>query len=460
MARSNSLNLLAMLVLVALVLLYRESNHSLTHVQTPSPKDVLLPPSSSVFTSSVTLDEATRLIAQKEDEEAALEELEFQRSGKPKRIRVCTIALNPRQGSLFRTNYLGEMGSGRFKYVPKAADCPWDWPRVRLISYVKCCTSLKKVQRTINVANNEFDIMIVTGDEYCHVNDPRAQFRQYHGTNSMALSKPQATTPFIESFPQTMLNSNQYPIYIPLGPREEFLYERIKDFKPASQRKYVYNFLGSMTSPSRSILKSVLGADLATAANTKRFPNFLHITDKWHIKVTKSNGYIEPDQYKRVLLDSMFTLCPTGHNPEAYRIYEALEAGSIPVLGLDRYYRHARCHDAFKPFIEANAPFVYLGNGWQGLEEFLQTKGSNATWITEQQDLCVKWYRNWMKQTALRFEAILDHRYHNRMERGPGSKTQELDEEEEDLQTEETLAVLQEEDADEEDEDGDKVILD
>lgn len=457
MARSSSLNVLAVLVLLALALLYRESSHSLSHGRPSSSSNNVLLPAPSVFTSSVTLDEATRLIAQKEDEEAALEELEFQRSGKPKRVRVCTIALNPRQGSLFRTNYLGEMGSGRFKYVPKAADCPWDWPRVRLISYVKCCTSLKKVQRTINVANSEFDIMIVTGDEYCHVNDPRAHFRQYHGTKSMGLSKFQATTPEIESFPQTMLNSSQYPIYIPLGPREEFLYERIKDFKPASQRKYVYNFLGSMTSPSRSILKSVLGADLATSANTKRFPNFLHITDKWHIKVTKSNGYIEPDQYKRVLLDSMFTLCPTGHNPEAYRIYEALEAGSIPVLGLDRYYRHARCHDAFRPFIEANAPFVYLNNGWQDLEAFLQTKGSNATWVAEQQTLCVTWYREWMKQTALRFEAILQHRFQARMERGPGSHTQEG--EEEDLQTEEALAVLQEEDADEEDEDGGKVIL-
>ena len=36
-----------------------------------------------------------------------------------------------------------------------------------------------------------------------------------------------------------------------------------------------------------------------------------------------------------LLLDSTFTLCPAGHNPECYRMYEAAEAGSIPIVPLD-----------------------------------------------------------------------------------------------------------------------------
>ena len=37
-----------------------------------------------------------------------------------KRIRVCAVALNPRQGSLFRTNRIGLAGSGKYVYFTKA----------------------------------------------------------------------------------------------------------------------------------------------------------------------------------------------------------------------------------------------------------------------------------------------------------------------------------------------------
>ena len=36
--------------------------------------------------------------------------------------------------------------------------------------------------------------------------------------------------------------------------------------------------------------------------------------------------------YRDVLLSSVFTLCPTGHSPETFRLFEAAEAGSIPIV--------------------------------------------------------------------------------------------------------------------------------
>lgn len=305
-------------VLAFIFMLNLETSPSITNTKPMVNHNIVLEAKTKAPKSKSGLDAATKLIEAKEKLDLAEEDAEFERSGKPRRIRVCTIALNPRQGSLFRTNYLGDMGSGKYKYLPQTK-CAWEAPRVRLISYVKCCTSPTKVKKSINAANDEFDIIIITGDEYCHINDPRVHFRQYHGTKSVHLSKHIPTNAYIENFDVKMMNSNQYPVYIPLGPREEFLFERIKGFADSANRKYVYNFLGSMTSPSRAVLRTVVGADLASSENAKRFPNFLHITDKWHLTVTKSNGYIEPDKYKQVLLDSMFTLCPTGHNPEAYR---------------------------------------------------------------------------------------------------------------------------------------------
>jgi hypothetical protein len=39
-----------------------------------------------------------------------------------------------------------------------------------------------------------------------------------------------------------------------------------------------------------------------------------------------------PNAYVETLKQSMFTLCPHGKNPEQYRIWEALAAGSIPII--------------------------------------------------------------------------------------------------------------------------------
>lgn len=387
-----------------------------------------------------TEEEEKRLIKLEEDDvvsdksypDEEITESNSDNSKKGRRIRVCTIALNPRQGSLFRTNLLGEVGSGKYKYFVKS-DCPWDQRRIRLISYVKCCESLAKVTRSINAAVTEFDVVVVTGDEYCYVTEARSQFRQYYGTQIISKAKNVTVIDNYKPIKEMMDEPNgvRYPLYIPLGPREEFLQMRIdpnKDIVPPSKRLYLYNFLGSMTSWSRQVLKRVVARDLATPENQAKYPSFVHITDSWHLKVTKQNGYVEPDEYRKVLLNSVFTLCPTGHNPEAYRIFEALEAGSIPILAIDPWYEKARCNDAFRPYREAGAPFIYLNGGWKQLQYFLEKRGTNATWIHERHLACVSWYKKYMRATALRFEAVLEHRFNKRMQRKQADVIKERDE--------------------------------
>jgi len=263
------------------------------------------------------------------------------------------------------------------------------------------------------------DVVVVTGDEYCSVTDTRPHFRQYHGTSVISKALKPANIPEWQGKTEMMDgNSTVYPLYIPLGPREEF--EKVDQslVKEPKARKYLWNFMGSMTSYSRRVLKRVLLEDLVKPGMPELYPGFVHITDKWHVKVNAQNGYVTPERYRQILLDSVFTLCPTGHNPEAYRIYEALEAGSIPILSLDRWYNRHVCAEAFKPYRDANAPFIYLNGGWGGLEAFFQKRGSNATWVAERQRAVRDWYRWWMHQTALRFEAILELRFANRMRTG------------------------------------------
>jgi len=251
------------------------------------------------------------------------------------------------------------------------------------------------------------------------------------------------------------------------GPREEFEKVDQATVVPAGQRKFLYNFLGSMTSYSRRVLKRILSEDLAQQA--AKYPGFVHITDRWHIKVNTQNGYVTPERYRLLLLDSVFTLCPTGHNPEAYRIYEALEAGSIPILALDRWYNRHDCGEAFKPYRDAGAPFIYLNGGWGSLETFFERRGSNATWVAERQVAVRAWYQWWMHQvsvlvfsgicglivslfwvfgkTALRFEAILEMRFRNRLK---GKRDEKAEAEEEEVEKEEAQAILNEENNEEE----------
>jgi hypothetical protein len=53
-----------------------------------------------------------------------------------------------------------------------------------------------------------------------------------------------------------------------------------------------------------------------------------NLTAMWN---DESNG-MPTVMYRRALLASVFTLCPGGGNVESFRVSEALEAGSIPII--------------------------------------------------------------------------------------------------------------------------------
>jgi site-specific recombinase XerC len=83
----------------------------------------------------------------------------------------------------------------------------------------------------------------------------------------------------------------------------------------------------------------------------------------------------------------------------------------------------------------------------QGLESFLERRGSNATWVAERQVAVREWYAWWMHQTALRFEAILDMRFQKRMREKRDESAEALEAQ---VELEEADAILSEEMRDEE----------
>ncbi|KAH9249039.1 hypothetical protein BASA81_013251 [Batrachochytrium salamandrivorans] len=117
-------------------------------------------------------------------------------------VVVCVFERNPRQRSLFSTNMLSLFGSGKYTYQTLSAtdcqhfgscgsgeesnrhpSCPPGSPTVGLVEWIKCCFH-DRFTSAITSPNQNWDVAIATGDEYCAATDRgRAHFRFYYRDN-------------------------------------------------------------------------------------------------------------------------------------------------------------------------------------------------------------------------------------------------------------------------------------
>ena len=105
------------------------------------------------------------------------------------------------------------------------------------------------------------------------------------------------------------------------------------------KRKYVVGFQGTYTNSYIS--------DIRKRIFEFKWPNDYYIkkTKLWHYQVevygnrgNKSNNLTnqcELETYNQLLLDSRFSLCPSGTGPNSIRLWEALAFGSIPIVLAD-----------------------------------------------------------------------------------------------------------------------------
>ena len=105
----------------------------------------------------------------------------------------------------------------------------------------------------------------------------------------------------------------------------------------------------------------------------------------------------ENDAYVNVLRSSRFTLCPAGKNPEQYRIYEALMAGSIPVVERRHwpdgvlhpsYGAHFGCGDQSLRTLDG-APLAWVED-WE--RDLAAAVSREERAVAAQQDALRKWY--------------------------------------------------------------------
>jgi len=111
---------------------------------------------------------------------------------------------------------------------------------------------------------------------------------------------------------------NNRILYIPLGMKSGIQTSPVNTLIRASERQYVCNFIGSVRNDRREMLNKLKESDLSCYFDADR---------KWADK-----NSLKSMQFRLILRSSTFTLSPYGNNYESMRFYEALEAGSIPVI--------------------------------------------------------------------------------------------------------------------------------
>ena len=215
------------------------------------------------------------------------------------------------------------------------------------------------------------------------------------------------------------------PAYFPLGARFEFKHVTPPEILRASQRELLFNFVGTIsTSPSRKRMIESIESLNTSATSAILGRGFFQVSKQWsgHPDSAKAqkDGYLGVDEYRAVLLKSVLTLSPAGHNPECYRLWEALEAGSIPVVPLDQNYHQHPCHESLLPLRQSAAPVIFV-RGWSELPGLLKEFNDNPARADQMQKETLEWYERFMRDTAARFEATLDARMARKLQKRSAS---------------------------------------
>jgi len=326
------------------------------------------------------------------------------------RLQICVSSTNPRTASLFHSQTLKRKGGGKFDYVVTSKRCPSgsiNTPPVSVkMMYQKTLSNYSPAQLDALFSSPE-NLVIVMGDEFCRcpveICSARAHARQYYS---------QSYVDYLTQHPNPDANPT---VYLPLGPRLEFSPVQDSEIVPSSKRKFDFNLIVSPTSPSRKRLASMVQKGGNSFGST-----FVHVTPAFAGNASEAKGFVAPDEYRRILLNSKFTLCPAGHNPEAFRIFEACEAGSIPILVRDEEYREHFCKDSFAPLIASGAPFIVL-NSWSELSDALKPFRDDPALLDERQAELKQWYKRFWSDVARDFECSITQNI-ERMVRKSSSK--------------------------------------
>ena len=317
--------------------------------------------------------------------------------------------------SVFRTDILYRYGTGRVRYaIQERAECNLECtgdhqePPPSIVALAPCLV-VSRIR--IQSQNLHCDLervrctyphckTMITNDELCGAISLPFDVRQYYTTNG-----PQRS-------------------YLPLGPRWDswLSFQKIQEevgrdqfaIPPSSERKLAFN---AVFTRSTNIERQKLASRIEVEGPALKFPIFSSMAKEWKLDAnSNSTEQLHTDDYMRVVLDSVFTLSPAGHNPECFRMFEAIEAGSIPILTRDDL--HGSYHPTLTrkyrvlPHPCANAllhwygaPIVVL-DSWDDLYPTVERLLEDPAGLDDLQHKLRHWYDEYMRGAVAKFEDI------------------------------------------------------
>ena len=160
---------------------------------------------------------------------------------------------------------------------------------------------------------------------------------------------------------------------------------------PAHLRSVVVSWFGSLRGPRAEILR-LARASLDSAGITHDFAVF-----------SGFGGELPPLEYAARVENSQFCLVPPGNNVETIRLYDCLEAGTIPVV------QEAEYLGSDGPL--AGHPFLVVRNGtegWAGIHRLLRPFLAAPERLLAKQQSVVQFWRRTIADKALEISGILD----------------------------------------------------
>jgi hypothetical protein len=157
-----------------------------------------------------------------------------------------------------------------------------------------------------------------------------------------------------------------------------------RNLEPASQRKYVWSFAGQLAKSSRP--------DMAKALLPLK-PYFLSGTDDisgltFLSSEDREPKRLTPSDFSDLLLQSTFSPCPMGNvQLECFRLYEALECGSIPIV--EKRFTMDYFHELLG---EHPVPTV---RSWPEARAFIEQLLNKPAEIDALQQRCIAWWNEY-----------------------------------------------------------------
>ena len=173
----------------------------------------------------------------------------------------------------------------------------------------------------------------------------------------------------------------------PIGYKVGFWHGRQNKQTPeASQRDYVWSFAGQIIQkPTRQEM----------IAQMKSIPCTYYIHETFAWADPKSLSIID---YRNLLLKTIFVPCPTGWwNLDSFRVYEALEAGCIPIV-------EKKPFDYFSKLF-GRYPFLSVDR-WEEAPDLINHLLADPVRLEQKRQQCLKWWLNQKKRLQKRVEHL------------------------------------------------------